>query len=166
MIVALLGLLFPFPVRSNDSIIFPISSEVPELPTDTFFNYTTDGALVKPIPLEMPKIDLTEAVKKTANYDLNGDGWTYCLEFVQAKILSAPRGIEYAKNLITNSDLPAIGAVIKTNESWAGHVGIVVDYDIDTVTLEEYNFISNAYSIRTLTRDDSKILGYWHSPLE
>lgn len=59
-----------------------------------------------------------------------------------------------------NSAYPEIGAVVKTNESWTGHLAWVVDESISTITIRETNFRSGLQTERVLLRNDGRILGY------
>lgn len=69
------------------------------------------------------------------------------------------RGI--ARNIPVNSDKPAIGAVIKLNESKSGHVGVVIDIRGSEIYIYESNF---GYTERATTRwlsvSDPRIVGY------
>lgn len=57
--------------------------------------------------------------------------------------------------------IPKPGAVIVTNESWAGHVGFVESVDGDNFTISEMNFRGWAkVTSRTLNINDSVIRGF------
>lgn len=66
-----------------------------------------------------------------------------------------------AKNTKTNSKTPKIGAVIVLRMSWAGHVGLVINKNQDTVTYFDSNGNwTQRGAIRTISINDQRIVGY------
>jgi len=67
-----------------------------------------------------------------------------------------------AKNNESNSDTPEVGAVIITNESKWGHVGVVLSFTDTEVIIYESNVPlgSERAGIRTLQLNDDRIIGY------
>lgn len=57
--------------------------------------------------------------------------------------------------------IPAVGAIIVTNESWWGHVGIVEAVNGDSVTISEMNYQGfGVISSRTISNSNPVIKGY------
>jgi len=81
-----------------------------------------------------------------------------CVPFVREKSGKSVYGL--AKLNPINSAYPEIGAVVKTNESWTGHLAWVVDESMSTITIRETNFRSGLQTQRTLLRSDGRILGF------
>lgn len=66
-----------------------------------------------------------------------------------------------ARNVPTNTTTPDIGEIIKTDESPAGHLGVVIAIDGDTLTVVDSNYHwDNIIHIRIINLNDPKILGY------
>lgn len=66
-----------------------------------------------------------------------------------------------AKTTKTNSTTPSVGAIIVTNESWWGHVGVVLKIEGDRVYIWETNYRWNGKaSTRWISTKDKKIKGY------
>lgn len=66
-----------------------------------------------------------------------------------------------AKNNKINSTVPTIGAVIKTKESWYGHVAVVIAIKEDQIQIVESNYHWNQrVSIRWIKITNPKIAGY------
>lgn len=67
-----------------------------------------------------------------------------------------------AKNNEKNTDFAEIGAIIITNESWYGHVGVVLSVTDSKVTIYESNVPlgSERAGIRVLNINDPRIVGY------
>ena len=98
--------------------------------------------------------ELTEKANK-----LKGKYGGQCVIFAK-KFLGVTESWGLARNVKTNTSTPVIGSVIKTSESWAGHVGIVINATETTVTIVESNYIRNTIGIRTLLITDKRIKGY------
>jgi len=66
-----------------------------------------------------------------------------------------------AKNLQVNSERPAVGAIIKLNMSWYGHVGAVIDYNIEKIVYYDTNGDWTGHgAIREIGINDKRILGF------
>jgi surface antigen len=56
---------------------------------------------------------------------------------------------------------PVVGSIMVTNESWVGHVAMVVGVTSDTVTITEMNYVAPyVASKRTISRSSGAIKGY------
>ena len=85
-----------------------------------------------------------------------------CVQFVRGFLgTSEVRGL--AKNARTNSETPEIGAIIKTKESLAGHIGVVIKIENEALWIVESNVPlgSERIGIRKFKLDDPRILGYY-----
>lgn len=100
---------------------------------------------------------LAEKAKK-----LKGKYGGQCVVFARNFVKSAPGTIKgMAKNVPTNSDIPTVGAIIKTNESKYGHLAVVIAINNGTLTLIESNYNWNQrIGIREISVTDSRIKGY------
>jgi hypothetical protein len=66
-----------------------------------------------------------------------------------------------AKNVQTNSDTPEIGAIIKTKDSYAGHLEVIIGIDGENLTIVDSNWgWDNIIRIRNINIHDPKIVGY------
>ena len=84
-----------------------------------------------------------------------------CVFYVERRLgIDLPR-IDYARNLKTNSSWPSVGAIIKTDESYAGHLAVITAIDGNILTIWESNWIPNTEGTRKLSIDSSQILGYF-----
>ena len=66
-----------------------------------------------------------------------------------------------ANKVKTNSITPEIGEIVKTNESFAGHLQVIISIDGDILTVIDSNYEwDGVIRIRTINANDDKILGY------
>lgn len=66
-----------------------------------------------------------------------------------------------AKNTKTNTKTPKVGAIIVLKMSYAGHVGIVIKVEGNTVTYFDSNGSwTQTGAIRSIINSDSRIAGY------
>ncbi len=79
-----------------------------------------------------------------------------CVTWLRERIPSLPRGD--AKDLITNSDIPRVGWVVKINYP-QGHVGQVIEVVRDGIFVN--HFIDGKEKVDFYSFDSGKILGYW-----
>lgn len=113
---------------------------------------------VKEYEEEQERQRKTKELTEKAN-SLKGKYGGQCVIFAK-KFLGVTESWGLARNVKTNTSTPVIGSVIKTSESWAGHVGIVINATKTTVTIIESNYIRNTIGIRTLSITDKRIKGY------
>ena len=69
----------------------------------------------------------------------------------------------WARTIKTNTQVPAIGSIVLTRESWTGHVAYVVDIDYQRgeLILAEQNYKRGYYTVgRRLPLTSRKIVGY------
>lgn len=66
-----------------------------------------------------------------------------------------------ARNVETNTTTPEVGEIVKTNESSAGHLEVIIGIDGDNLTIVDSNYgWDNLIRIRIINAQDPKILGY------
>jgi len=99
----------------------------------------------------------------------NSYAYGYCTWYVANKRTDLPNqlgngGSWYSnaqKNGLATGKEAQVGAVIVTNESWAGHVGYVESVSDTSITISEMNFNGwNRVNTRTLSKDEAIIKGY------
>jgi len=54
-----------------------------------------------------------------------------------------------------------VGAIVKTNESYAGHLAVVLAIKGNVLTIAESNYIPCKEGVRQLNIDDGRIQGYY-----
>jgi surface antigen len=64
----------------------------------------------------------------------------HCTYFVKSKSPLAQNGWGDAKHWPVNSKEPTVGAIVKTSESWFGHVALVIEVKERTSVVEEMNY--------------------------
>ena len=69
-------------------------------------------------------------------------------------------GYGAARNYPTNSEEPMTGGFVKTSESSAGHIAVVMVVNDTTITIEEANFYRGKLTRRVIPRDSAVIRGY------
>lgn len=66
-----------------------------------------------------------------------------------------------AKNLIINSEIPQIGAIIKLDMSRNGHIGVIIDINKEVITYYDSNGnLNEKADVRIIKVDDIRVLGY------
>ena len=107
----------------------------------------------------------TAKAKKTYYGTINGvryieRSYGQCYTYVESQGY-AIGGHVLAKWIPTNSSVPKVGGLVVTNESWAGHVAIVIGVNDDgTFNLRERNYASGWITERTMRADDGVIKGF------
>jgi len=94
---------------------------------------------------------------------LKGKWGGQCTFFVRQFLKATQNNIPSLARLTpTNSTEPELYAIVKTKESRFGHLGIVIDFDEESVTIFESNVPlgSEKIGIRKLKINDARILGY------
>lgn len=88
-----------------------------------------------------------------------------CVFYVREKVKNLPWGLTTLndKIKIIDSKNAKIGrvAIIQTGQQW-GHVAIVREVKDDQITIEEANFVRNKITIRTGTKEELKIVGFFN----
>ena len=85
-----------------------------------------------------------------------------CVTFARDFTNATPKVISgMAKNVQTNTTTPEIGEIIKTDESSAGHVGVIIAVNGSTLTVVDSNYgWDERVKIRTINTNNPKIMGY------
>ncbi|MCG2692552.1 LysM peptidoglycan-binding domain-containing protein [Candidatus Parcubacteria bacterium] len=149
-------------IKAGQILIVP-NGKMPPPPQPTY-SYTQKNTLLSKIFSSPPDSPITDPMA--------GQGhrfpWGQCTWYVAQKRYVPWRGD--AKNWIANArnmgykigSTPVLGAIIATKENWYwGHVGYVEAVGPGTVTFSEMNYKGvGVYSKRTLSQNDSKIIGY------
>ena len=81
-----------------------------------------------------------------------------CIQYVK-DILGIKGSLGNAWELEPNAEL-SVGVIVLLDEGW-GHVGLITDYNTETITFSESNYIPCRYSERTINRNDPRIRGYY-----
>lgn len=85
-----------------------------------------------------------------------------CVLFAKAYSGKNPGSVGYARNWPVNSNVPVVGAVGKTNESWAGHVFVVTAINSDgTISVIEGNLSRCRVTTRKIPINSPIIRGYY-----
>lgn len=67
---------------------------------------------------------------------------------------------------MATGSVPRNYSIIQTNESWYGHVGVVVEVSATTITIQDMNYAGEGViTRRTLSVNDPRIVGYVYAPL-
>lgn len=98
-----------------------------------------------------------------------------CTSYVRARVPSIPTGLWTFRNKVAmiNYQIPAIGSVAVMNVGiwyklfgktvvFSGHVGIVTGLKGNLITIREANYQYCTITQRTGTRQELKIVGYFH----
>jgi len=101
-------------------------------------------------------------------YVNNGYPYGWCTYYVATRrqvptsMGNAGRWLSSAKARgMSTGEVPAVGSIIVTNESWAGHVGIVDGVGNGTITITEMNYAGwGRVSSRTISQSSGVIKGY------
>lgn len=112
----------------------------------------------------------TTSTLATSRNDLRGNRfpWGYCTWYAAARRPDVT-WMGNAKEWMANASaqgravgkIPAVGAIVQTNESWWGHVGIVDAVNGDTITVSEMNYQGfGVISTRTISVRNPVIQGY------
>lgn len=114
----------------------------------------------------LPKKKLTK--KQQNNSSITFKSGVYQCVVYARKITGNPEVKGTAKNIVPNTQVPAVGAVVLTKESlpgtYTGHAAVVVAVTGDSIVLEEANYFrggkTNVSVGRTLPLDSPLIRGY------
>jgi len=101
--------------------------------------------------------------KSPSNLTVNfasSSSYCNCYSYVASQ-RSIVGGIGLAKYHPVNSQIPRVGAIIVTYESWRGHVGLVTGFDSSQVYIRDANFVPCRLTNRSLALGSSVIKGYW-----
>ena len=117
--------------------------------------------LQSPNPSDVSKLYLEWQLAQKAN-KLVGRYGGQCVTFARNFTQAAPSLVGgMAKNIPTNTNTPIVGAIVKTNESRFGHLGVVIADDDDNLTIVESNYHWNGIiDIREISATDPRIVGY------
>ncbi len=84
-----------------------------------------------------------------------------CVSLVKA-LTGYTQSVGRARNWPINSKWPAVGSVVVTSESSAGHVAYIIGIEGNTLLLDETNWMPCQRGKRRLSMDDPSILGFWN----
>lgn len=98
---------------------------------------------------------------KISRYDICS-----CVSYAKYKSGINVGSIGAAKNHPINSNLPAVGAIVVMNVNSqgaynTGHLGVVLSFTENSVTITEANYVHCAISTRTMALSDTSIRGYF-----
>ncbi len=162
-------------IEKADGLIF---SDVIENP-DTFISFNQEYYLANRYYLESPESDLTDYNELPPVYNSIEEVTHDNVEIIESNLPLRIRcscvlgaryysGIDigpigYAKNHPVNLAYPAIGAIVVTYESWAGHEATIISIadDFSYFDVIETNFIRCAVTTRRIYTNNSKIKGYY-----
>lgn len=120
----------------------------------------TPQVIYQPYPSEFktkPK-PRTKRVVQTKGYDPCS-----CVSYSRWKSGIYTGRIGVARRHPINSQTPTIGAIVVTNESWAGHVGVVISVGDGQFTITEANYSRCRVGTRTLSINSKVIKGFYVS---
>ncbi len=145
----------PLPTNKNDSLYFLWSKST----------YTKQDFLERQAGQTEYQRKLSQGLVAKAEA-LVGTIQGQCVNSVE-DFLSLPEDIIQgaARNLKTNSQIPDIGMIVKTNESEDNHVGVIIDMTLTEIRTYDSNIplYFEIASTRWLDKSNPKILGY-HDP--
>lgn len=136
-----------------------------EQTTETYDTQTTDASYQQ----ETTQVTSTQATPK---YNLqptsNAFSWGWCTWYAAARrpdVTWMGNAGEWLYNAQSQGRatgrIPAVGAILVTNESWWGHVAIVEAVNGDSVTISEMNYQGfGVISSRTISNRNGVIKGY------
>jgi hypothetical protein len=159
--LALIGLIYP----NHQTLANEVSHETFVFKIDPELNkpkYVLSPLPFNPVPLQQGSIPKMETRKPTPapKTRVPSGRDCSCVIWVKAQI-GFTRSIGFARNWPINSHSPSVGAVIITNESRAGHVGLVREVTETTITIEEANYSHCKVTTRTIPINSSVIKGYY-----
>lgn len=136
LLLALAGWVAPLKTSAKTHIVFKYEST------------TEPQVIYKPYKSEVYK----KAVKTKS----------YCSCVLFAKATTGyDSSVGNARNWPKNVAYPVVGGVVITNESRAGHVGVITWVSGDTFGIVEANYVRCRQGVRTLNTNNPAILGYW-----
>jgi len=93
---------------------------------------------------------------------LKGKYGGQCVTFARNFTGASPEDVSgMARNVKTNTTTPELGAIVKTDESKAGHLQVIIGIDGENLTVVDSNYgWDGIIRIRIINAYDSKILGY------
>jgi surface antigen len=154
------------PQPEPDPVILAAASEeeyVEETSEQTFVDHNTSTH-------EPTQTGTVTSTRATTSNDLRGNSfpWGYCTWYAAARrpdVSWMGNANEWMANASAQSraigKIPAVGAIIQTNESWWGHVGIVDAVNGDQITISEMNYQGfGVISSRTISVNNPVIQGY------
>ena len=163
--MALAALAFPIRVVSAQEkpkqLVFRIDPELRERQSKPL-------PVLGPFPSEIKKENKKEPLPKKAaapKQEKKPFDPCNCVSYVKYRRNgNIPVGYGFAKNFPVNSQVPQIGAVIITYESFkgtsTGHAGIVIGVNENKVVIDDYNYKPCKNTIRELPLDSPLIKGY------
>ncbi len=117
---------------------------------------------VKPPPKPVIKRKIKRKVATAYKaYKTTGYNACSCVLAARAKSGINVGPIGFARNHPINNYNPQVGAVIITNESKAGHVGVVIAVQGEAITIWEGNYRPCQISTRTISQNNPVIRGYY-----
>lgn len=133
--------------------VAPLKTSAQAESKNLVFKYesTTEPQVVyRPYKSEIPKV---VKVVKTKSY---------CSCVLYARSLTGyGSSVGNARNWPKNVAYPVVGGVVITNESRAGHVGVITWVNGDTFGIAEANYSRCQKGTRSLNINNPVILGYW-----
>lgn len=148
-------------VLSIISWIYPAqSARGMEFQVDPSLN--TPKVIYQPYPSEFklkpkPKARTQRVVQST------GYNACSCVSYARWKSGIFTGRIGVARRHPINSNVPTVGAIVVTNESKAGHVGVVISVEGETFTITEANYSRCKVGTRTLSINSKVIKGFYVS---
>lgn len=116
---------------------------------------------------EVRSVQIDKKVYPRSTVGKESQSYCSCVQFSKEKT-GYQGSVGFAKNWKRNSETPQVGGVVITSESsaggvYTGHVAVIsaVNYDTNTITIDEANYIRCKRSTRTLAMGDHRIIGYW-----
>lgn len=138
----------------------PVSMEVPTVPEVII----TDGAMVAN-PVVADKLYKDWQKEQELKKKRVSSGFCSCVIYAKA-LTGYSQPVGNARNWPKNISYPVVGGVVITNESYAGHVGVITWVNGNDFAITEGNYLRCQKSTRILNTSNPAILGYWQNTNE
>ena len=154
----------PTNVRAESNLIEVYKSSYVEEPMLGVGELAPNIAKVKRLEaeqvIELAKPKKPRIVAKTSS-SVGSVGFCSCVLFAKS-LTGYSSQVGNARNWLKNSKVPVVGGVVITNESYAGHVGVVTAVRDGEFDIVEANYSRCRKGTRTIKIGSKIILGYWN----
>lgn len=135
-----------------------VGTDVPQTLPETVFK--VDPTLNKPIYANPHQSQIIKRTAVKKGYGLSRSRACSCVLTAKA-LVGYNKTVGMAKYWPRNTDLPTVGGVVVTKESYAGHVAVILAVEQDRIYVYEGNYNRCKVSERWINLNNPVIIGYW-----
>ena len=137
-----------------------VGANVPQTLPETVFK--VDPTLNKPIYANPHQSQIIKKTAVKARPRPSGSKGNACSCVLTAKaMVGYNKTVGMAKYWPRNSDIPTVGGVVVTKESYAGHVAVILAVEQNRIYVKEGNYNRCKVSERWINLNNPVIIGYW-----